>query len=911
MKQHEYMGEKETSNSSSINISKLQWLIKSGYANISNNKIEQSVLVVGDTGNGKSTLVNALTDKRLESHFVKKGMKGSYVINLSSDEQGATIGATAVSETTIPKSWFDQKSKIVYWDCPGFEDTKGVEQDIANGFFIKQIFDNSEMVKILLVTSENQITSDRCAVFLRLTQKLASMFKDIDKVAGGISLVVTKAGEGVDPQGVREELMLVKKDHESSKESSTFKDPNLKKLFDTIISPKSKIGIFYTPTKEGLLSKNLEFCKSIVNIKDAVNGSSYIYKPEINIPISDKSKVAIHNVYDFEKQEASLYSKQLKQTVENYIEVNSKDLSIGLPKMGNLSKLFQKLFQIKPRVDELDSLNDYSSLMQEISNVIEWKKNLSLEQEFSWLDISERKAEIEKLTKEQIENILSQNNFTPIIETVKFCKSILKTQDKLSDYAYKDFNEINRAIDDRILEHKQILPDGLYTKFSNLILNLNNIIELMVKENKSTELIKVKKALESIMFLKGENYIYKLLDICKSIGIKEDELAEIKKSLSDILKINENLHGINKIDLRSDSYASDINQMVNKLLRSEDELKQKSLQLEQHIKEKILLQPQEYIVKNTQSIISNGIKVSGNSFKVSEINKYLYEFNSKKEHSQEVYLNNGKYFVLNAINEIVFDEDIKLNGNLVCVAPMIRCSKGINIDLSGEKGKDSSSSYRADTGSWWDNESSYIGAGRSNYGKGGYDGSSGAHGNSGLPGGNIFMIAWKYVGLENMKFNLSGGNGSDGQHGGHGASCTGSYLGAPMHKNGGDGGKGGDAGKGANPGKYFVYKTNNIKQLESYDEKAPQIISNKGKHGNPGEGGDGGKAWKSMIINTADGCSGSGGEYKEELTYSNSVTNFLTPESVTNDYLNFVMNSPEEYGIQTLGEMGYEPFVSV
>jgi len=44
-------------------------------------------------------------------------------------------------------------SKIVYWDCPGFEDTKGVEQDIANGFFIKEIFDNSERVKILLVTS--------------------------------------------------------------------------------------------------------------------------------------------------------------------------------------------------------------------------------------------------------------------------------------------------------------------------------------------------------------------------------------------------------------------------------------------------------------------------------------------------------------------------------------------------------------------------------------------------------------------------------------------------------------------------------------------------------------------------------------------------------------------------------------
>ena len=51
----------------------------------------------------------------------------------------------------------------------------------------------------------------------------------------------------MNPEKVRFSLKKAKTDHENSKDSSTFKDPNLKKLFETIISPNSKIGIFYTP----------------------------------------------------------------------------------------------------------------------------------------------------------------------------------------------------------------------------------------------------------------------------------------------------------------------------------------------------------------------------------------------------------------------------------------------------------------------------------------------------------------------------------------------------------------------------------------------------------------------------------------------------------------------------------------
>ena len=74
------------------------------------------------------------------------------------------------------------------------------------------------------------------------------------------------------------------------------------------------------------------------------------------------------------------------------------------------------------------------------------------------------------------------------------------------------------------------------------------------------------------------------------------------------------------------------------------------------------------------------------------------------------------------------------------------------------------------------------------------------------------MIAWKYFGLENMKFNLSGGKGSNGQDGGHGASSDKSLrMYTPKYKDGGDGGKGGDAGLGGKHGESFIYKTNEKK----------------------------------------------------------------------------------------------------
>ena len=60
-------------------------------------------------------------------------------LTLVNGQQGPIIGNSVSSSTTVPYPWKDKKN-VVFWDCPGFDDNKGAEQDISNALFIQKIF---------------------------------------------------------------------------------------------------------------------------------------------------------------------------------------------------------------------------------------------------------------------------------------------------------------------------------------------------------------------------------------------------------------------------------------------------------------------------------------------------------------------------------------------------------------------------------------------------------------------------------------------------------------------------------------------------------------------------------------------------------------------------------------------------
>lgn len=124
-------------------------------------------------------------------------------------------------------------------------------------------------------------------------------------------------------------------------------------------------------------------------------------------------------------------------------------------------------------------------------------------------------------------------------------------------------------------------------------------------------------------------------------------------------------------------------------------------------------------------------------------------------------------------------------------------------------------------------------------------GSSGDHGDSGLPGGWIFLAAAR---VEGTRIEASGGAGGRGEDGRDGASgrdgeCDGfgGYVGA---RNGGAGGRGGNGGAGGDGGEVAIFVPAN-----GSNYVLPNISA-----GSPGESGRGGQGGRG-----GTGCAGLGG----------------------------------------------------
>jgi energy-coupling factor transporter ATP-binding protein EcfA2 len=148
------------------------------------------VVFLGNTGAGKSTLVNLLSGKKL---YVNEYGQG-YTLANQNDQTAMPIGATGDSQTLYPKS-IAIDNNLFFFDLPGFNDIDGSERNLVNAAFIKQILIEAASVRFVFVAGEDEFTVLRGEPIKKMFNVIRLLFVEdqgIDLINNGV-FVTTKS----------------------------------------------------------------------------------------------------------------------------------------------------------------------------------------------------------------------------------------------------------------------------------------------------------------------------------------------------------------------------------------------------------------------------------------------------------------------------------------------------------------------------------------------------------------------------------------------------------------------------------------------------------------------------------------------------------------------------------------------
>lgn len=295
------------------------------------------ILVLGKTGMGKTPLTKWLTgdDALLESEAVEDG---GYLMKDTNGKIGIMLTESA---TIYPDLYKKDNDSCVYYDFPGFHDTRGAMYDLAISYFIKMVVDHSKRVKILLVVDFDSLRKRGSRdAFLNCLEDVSGFLKEVKKFNQSMGIIVTKVnqntyGNNLQPNDteiikyLRESMTTIK--NEKGQSSAT----------DLINILVNHIGIFRYPNKAGPYSELEILRPGKKHIEDMIYNKltfANVQGSDFGYTISDKSKLVVVQLVeqmssvtvaaDVSKicdEIKSYYVNEIKKmaTMQDYVTLNS------------------------------------------------------------------------------------------------------------------------------------------------------------------------------------------------------------------------------------------------------------------------------------------------------------------------------------------------------------------------------------------------------------------------------------------------------------------------------------------------------------------------------------------------------------------------------------------------------------
>lgn len=206
-------------------------------------KSKKTVILLGDTGVGKSTLASLLTYSALQAKYCED--TGKVVIECIEEHPEFSIKRQEESDDDILSLPVKAQtaSGFTIWDFPGFSNKE--DQSTIMAYSLSRIFANSEKTKVVIVITEDAV-KNRGAVWLDTIGKLENLLesKDIEESLPNLTLVVTHVTKKRTVDQVGAELKKWKsKLGEISNEAPASKV----RIFDALVS---NIILFYRAEEE-------------------------------------------------------------------------------------------------------------------------------------------------------------------------------------------------------------------------------------------------------------------------------------------------------------------------------------------------------------------------------------------------------------------------------------------------------------------------------------------------------------------------------------------------------------------------------------------------------------------------------------------------------------------------------------
>lgn len=343
-----------------VDIDSLKQYMVKAFENTQAAKEKEIVLVIGNTGSGKSTTINYLLENPLATKQDEYGIDYIDVADPNTQQHYPKIGqSSTVSETLYPEV-YRAPSGLDICDCPGFGDTRGEVEAITAAVSTKAVIKNARSIRAIVVLLGFPFDGDKCLTLrnsfstlqILLSQSHGSNQNAVDSQQLMSSIIFLASKTSHNGKSIR----LFNKILAEVENNPHFEEADTIKFMCNLILKNPANYIEVNPLDQG---QTRSMILERLRISQPLPGSTF------GIPADANTKQVLISMVS----EITLFGIGILKALLNLPAEHAKIEGLRALDLAQMETLERKLYDLENNVDSTEPEQGFETIANLISNV--------------------------------------------------------------------------------------------------------------------------------------------------------------------------------------------------------------------------------------------------------------------------------------------------------------------------------------------------------------------------------------------------------------------------------------------------------------------------------------------------------------------------------------------------------------